>query len=65
MCFCVDRVSPLTTGVCPLPPFTRSEGGDHSLWANEEEVQSVQRDQKTSQPPDVSMHCRLRTLPCV
>lgn len=35
-----------------IPP-SRPEGGDHSLWADEEEVQSVQRDQKTSQPPNV------------
>lgn len=34
-------------------PSSRPESGDHSLWADEEEVQSVQRDQKTSQPPDV------------
>lgn len=35
-----------------IPP-SRPEGGDHSLWADEEKVQSVQRDQKTSQPPNV------------
>ena len=34
-----------------IPP--RIEGGDHPLWADEEEVQSVQCDQKTSQPPNV------------
>ena len=37
-----------------IPVSPRSKGRDHSLWADEEEVQSVQRDQKTSQPPDVS-----------
>lgn len=31
----------------------RLEGGNHPLWADEEKVQSVQRDQKTSQPPNV------------
>lgn len=35
-----------------IPP-SRPESGDHSLWTDEEEVQSVQRDQKTSQPPNV------------
>lgn len=34
-----------------IPP--RIEGGDHPLWADEAEVQSVQRDSKTSQPPNV------------
>lgn len=33
----------------------RPEGWDYSLWADEEEVQSVQRDKKTSQPPNVRM----------
>ncbi len=36
-------------------PLPRLEGGDHSLWSDEEKVPSVQRDQKTSQPPNVSM----------
>lgn len=34
-----------------IPP--RIEGGDYPLWADEAEVQSVQRDSKTSQPPNV------------
>ena len=37
-----------------IPP--RIEGGDHPLWADEAEVQSVQRDSKTSQPPNVRPH---------
>lgn len=33
---------------------TRSEGGDHALWADEEEVPRLQRDPAARQPPDVT-----------
>lgn len=34
-------------------PSSRPESGDHTLWTDEEEIQSVQCDQKTSKPSNV------------
>lgn len=52
-------------GPSPRPPgrvltlklgcsVVRSEGGDHALWADEEEVPCLQRDPAARQPPNVS-----------
>lgn len=50
-----------------LRPSCRPQGRDNSLWADEEKIQSLQCDQKTSQPPDVrrpSQHVIWNSLSC-